>query len=109
MQQTLADFRRFTGKQLANYVDNRLSSAIGAVIRNNDLEDRERQIWLPGWHAEGLASEKFWNQKLAYVHMNPVRKGLVREPAHWRYSSANYWVNNGESDLPISSVQMDNQ
>ena len=50
-----------------------------------------------------------WKQKLGYIHMNPVRKGLVREPEHWRYSSANYWVNNGESDLPISSIQVENE
>jgi REP element-mobilizing transposase RayT len=109
LQLSLSDFRKYTGNQLANYIDNHLSPAIAAVIRSKDLDDRERQVWQPGWHAEGLATEKFWKQKMGYIHMNPVRKGLVWEPEHWRYSSANYWVNDGKSDLPISSIQVENE
>jgi len=27
-------------------------------------------------------------QKLEYMHNNPIRRGYVDEPVHWRYSSA---------------------
>ena len=27
-------------------------------------------------------------QKLEYIHGNPVRRGYVDDPVHWRYSSA---------------------
>ncbi len=27
-------------------------------------------------------------QKLDYIHYNPVRRGYVDDPVHWRYSSA---------------------
>ena len=27
-------------------------------------------------------------QKLDYIHLNPVKRGYVDEPCHWRYSSA---------------------
>jgi hypothetical protein len=27
-------------------------------------------------------------QKLEYMHLNPVRRGYVDDPVHWRYSSA---------------------
>jgi putative transposase len=27
-------------------------------------------------------------QKLEYMHNNPVRRGYVDDPMHWRYSSA---------------------
>lgn len=27
-------------------------------------------------------------QKLDYIHMNPVEAGFVSEPEHWKYSSA---------------------
>jgi putative transposase len=32
------------------------------------------------------------NQKLDYVHDNPVVRGLVSGPEHWRYSSAHEWL-----------------
>ena len=27
-------------------------------------------------------------QKIAYIHNNPVNRGYVDAPVHWRYSSA---------------------
>jgi hypothetical protein len=27
-------------------------------------------------------------QKLEYMHVNPVKRGYVDDPLHWRYSSA---------------------
>jgi len=27
-------------------------------------------------------------QKLDYIHQNPVKRGYVDQPEHWRYSSA---------------------
>jgi hypothetical protein len=68
------------------------------------LNDRSRQVWLPVWHAEGLASEAFLNQKVDYIHQNPVRKGYVCVPEHWRYSSAKYWLDGEEGEIPISPV-----
>jgi len=30
--------------------------------------------------------------KLDYLPANPVRRGLVASPEHWRYSSAHEWL-----------------
>jgi len=105
LQQTLTDFRKFTGRKLADHVDNNLSASLAEAIRRIELEDRERRVWQSGWHAEGLAGENFWKQKMNYIHENPVRKGYVRLPEHWRYSSAGYWLNGEEGDVPVVPVQ----
>jgi hypothetical protein len=39
---------------------------------------------------------------MEYMHSNPVRKGLVLKPEHWRYSSARAWLNGEENDAKIS-------
>ena len=31
-------------------------------------------------------------QKIEYVHQNPVQRGYVDLPEHWRYSSARSYV-----------------
>lgn len=31
-------------------------------------------------------------QKLEYIHNNPVRRGWVASPEHWRWSSAHEWL-----------------
>jgi len=46
------------------------------------------QVWQEGAHPQQLASLEMANQKLDYMHHNPVRRGYVDEPVHWRYSSA---------------------
>jgi putative transposase len=109
LQPTLADFRKFTGRKLADYIDNNLSESLATVIRRKDLADRDRQVWQPGWHAEGLVSENFWKQKMNYIHENPVRKGYVRLPEHWRYSSAGYWINGEDGDVPVVPLQSEEE
>jgi putative transposase len=44
-------------------------------------------VWLKEFSAIDIWSHKFIRQKLHYIHMNPVRAGLVDHPAKWRWSS----------------------
>jgi len=37
-------------------------------------------------------SEAVMRQKLDYIHYNPVKRGYVDRPEHWRYSSARYYA-----------------
>ena len=39
------------------------------------------------------------HQAIEYIHLNPVRRGLVRRPEDWRWSSAADWM--GKTDVPI--------
>jgi hypothetical protein len=50
--------------------------------------DREYQLWQEGSHPELVWSEEMMRQKLEYIHRNPVERGYVARPEHWRYSSA---------------------
>jgi len=105
LQQTLVDLRKYTGRKLAQYIDDSLPEALAKVIHRNDLTDRDRQVWQPSWHAEGLMSESFWKEKMDYIHQNPVRKGYVRLPEDWRFSSAGYWLKQEIGDVPVVPVQ----
>ena len=99
---TLTEFRKFTGNKLANYIDNTLAESLSSVIRSTARTDRTRQVWRSGWHSEGLVSEAFLHQKMDYIHENPVKKGYVHSPEHWIHSSAGYWINQQECELPIA-------
>ena len=33
-----------------------------------------------------------------YIHLNPVRSGLVKDPHDWAYSDYDNWINNSDSD-----------
>jgi hypothetical protein len=107
VEQALTDFRKFTGRQLADYCDNHMPKGFGQAIAAKAGDDRERRIWLPSRHPVQLETEGFWRAKLDYLHDNPRRKGLVRQAEHWRYSSAAYWMSGDEeaSDVPLSAVE----
>lgn len=46
------------------------------------------QVWEEGSHPQLIESEGVLRQKLDYMHQNPVKRGYVDLPEHWRYSSA---------------------
>ena len=50
--------------------------------------DRTYQVWQEGNHPQAIQSEAMMWQKLEYMHDNPVKRGYVDDPLHWRYSSA---------------------
>lgn len=92
LETTVTDFRKFTGRKLADYCDQHLPACFRKVIRDAASDDRNRQIWQPSRHPEQIESERFWRQKIDYLHENPCRKGLVRRAVDWRFSSASYWL-----------------
>jgi putative transposase len=50
--------------------------------------DQTHQLWQEGSHPQQIQNDEMMLQKLDYIHNNPVRRGYVDDPTHWRYSSA---------------------
>lgn len=50
---------------------------------NNDF-----QLWQHNYHPIELDSNKLIDQKLDYIHHNPVKAGFVNRPEHYLFSSA---------------------
>ena len=60
------------------------------------------QFWIQKNHPIELVSPKWINQKLDYIHLNPVEAGIVELPEHYLYSSArNYVGQEGLIDVEI--------
>jgi hypothetical protein len=39
-----------------------------------------------------IISREMMVQKIEYIHANPVKRGYVDTPEHWRYSSARNYL-----------------
>ncbi len=93
---TMRDFRRHTSKAITAQLEadeNRLFLyVLGKAAEAQGRADTKYKVWSDDLHPESLVSEKFFLQKLNYIHDNPVRKGLVTRPEHWCYSSARAWI-----------------
>lgn len=106
LRQTLADFRKFTGRTLSDACATGRPNCFAEVLRKEAVVDRDRRFWQPSRHPEVVETERFWQQKCDYLHENPCRKGLVRRAADWRFSSAAYYASDGvvTVDVPITPV-----
>ena len=61
----------------------------------------KRQFWQQDNHPIEIWSLKVFEQKLDYVHYNPVESGFVTDPIDWKYSSARNYGNNDQTILEI--------
>ena len=65
--------------------------------------ESEHQVWQEGSHPQAMVSDEMMLQKLEYLHNNPVKRGLVAAPEHWRYSSAHGWCAGATTMLPCDA------
>ncbi len=50
--------------------------------------NKDFQLWQHHFHPIELNSNYLLDNKLDYIHLNPVKQGWVERPEHWVYSSA---------------------
>jgi len=62
----------------------------------------EYQFWQLGGHYVELSTNELMEQRLEYLHQNPVKAGFVEEPEQWYYSSArNYAGQQGRLEIVL--------
>ena len=66
----------------------------GAKNTNN----KDFQFWVQNNHPVQLNNPDMMQQRLDYIHNNPVEAGFVTEPHHWKWGSA-YDYNGGKQGL----------
>lgn len=106
LRSTLTAMRQYTGRMLADHCQQHLPAVFGQLINTPQRQDRARQFWQPSKHPVAIWSEPFYQSKLAYLHDNPRRKGLVRDGTHWRFSSAAFWMGDQKegSEVELTAV-----
>ena len=104
------DFKRFTSRKISKEAKNQneieLLNAFERARNENRVQDVSRyQVWQEGSHPEAIFTEEFARQKMDYIHMNPVKTGLVETADQWQYSSARAYLL-GEETYPVTDLLM---
>ena len=96
--------KRFIAYELVSLLnrDNK-TELLNYFKKHARTQDRaHHKIFSDGYDSLLVESHKFFLQKLNYIHNNPVRKGLSKEPEEYRYSSAsNYVTGSGYYQIDI--------
>ena len=74
-----------------------------AKLKLNSPQKRAHQyaLWLKEFFPVELWSLKFIQQKLQYIHNNPVRAGLCAHPADWKWSSYRAYFPHEPGSVPL--------
>lgn len=90
LPKSVASFKSYTAGRIIGRLVERQSPVLRllALHKARHKVDREHQVWQEGSHPEQIEGDAMMRRKLDYVHNNPVARGYVDDPLHWRYSSA---------------------
>ena len=57
-------------------------------------------LWQKDFSSIDLWTPRFISQKLNYIHLNPVRAGLCKHPAEWKWSSYRAYFPHAPGSIP---------
>jgi hypothetical protein len=73
-----------------------------AKLRHEEWKRKhDYSLWQQEKNVFSVFSEGIFMQKVNYIHLNPVRAGLVEEAIDYHWSSARIWQKRGAEDEPL--------
>lgn len=112
----IRDFKKFTAKNIFEKIQTEPESRREWMLERFHLateshsRNKNYQFWQYGNNPKEIYSNKFMWSKLDYIHLNPVRAGIVEKASHYIYSSAGDYVEKKglvlieKADTPIVDV-----
>ncbi len=95
MSDFLRDFKKFVAKRILESlekenIESRKKWMLARMkFRGTQVKRNEQyKFWEDSNHPVWIESTKFLEQKLNYIHMNPVKALIVEEPEQYIFSSA---------------------
>lgn len=88
-------FKSFTARRIVDYMKSAGPKQLLEQLRMLKMHHKtgqQFQVWQEGYHPKLIADEKILKRKIEYIHFNPVRRGYVDKPEHWRYSSSRNYI-----------------
>ncbi len=103
----LRDFKSYVGKQVVERLQAEGAFTLLDRFRNSRSRKRFRdpkyRVLQPDNDDRVIYSEKFFRQKLDYIHSNPVKKGLVPIAAEYPWSSCRSYLTGEEHPIRVDA------
>jgi len=105
---TIQSFKRHTAREPIRLCEQTNKDCLlnqFAYFKKAHKRDSDHQVWQGGIYPKLVQSDTMLTQKIAYIHENPVRRGWVDAPEHWRYSSGRNYFQDDQSVLEIDLLE----
>ena len=94
LSEILRDFKKHTAKEIIAQIKQEPESRRAWLLKEFETAGRDLKrikyykFWQDGNHPKEINTNHFLNEKVNYIHMNPVEEMLVEYPENYLYSSA---------------------
>jgi putative transposase len=107
----IRDLKSYTAKTIIEAADVNTESrrkwmrALFNFAGKKNKRNTEFQFWRQDNHPVELITKAFTEEKLNYIHNNPVQAGFVSKPEDWIYSSASNYAAGIENILEVILIE----
>ena len=98
----IRDFKKFTSKKILSLIENNPFESRNIWIGKMLRIDNRIWFWEGGYHGEEIYSKQFYDTKVNYIHLNPVRAGWVEKVEDFIWSSAGNYFGLKKSKLVLA-------
>lgn len=97
----IRDFKKYTSSKIVRAIESNTKES-----RRNWLLKKEDKIWFweEGYHGIEITSPDFFETKLNYIHLNPVRAKIVERAEDYYYSSCADYVGTKKGILDVEFI-----
>jgi putative transposase len=81
-----------------------LSKALQALKISVSRRLMQRPFWQPRYYDFNVFTHNKRVEKLKYMHLNPVTRGLVTSPEDWPWSTYRHYLLNAPTPAPITQA-----
>jgi putative transposase len=105
--EVLRYIKGITGRRVIDYLkEKNYESSLGKLRHGERKRGHSHSLWQQEKNVFSVFSERVFMEKVNYIHLNPVRAGLVESAIDYCYSSARIWQRCPTDDEP-SMVDID--
>jgi len=84
------------------------SVKVSSTRRINKLRGERGILWQGRFFDRALRTVKEYHDKVEYIHLNPVKRGLVATPEQWKWSSVHDYTGTARAvETPSSALPTD--
>lgn len=82
-----------------------LKQGVSRSLHKASGNERSHAFWETRFYDFNVRTKKKKVEKLVYMHLNPVKRGLVEQPDDWIWSSYSFYQEKGEILIRIDRVE----
>ncbi|MBA2524460.1 MAG: hypothetical protein H0V18_01565 [Pyrinomonadaceae bacterium] len=94
--------KAFIGRRVIDYLkENDYQGSLAKLRHEKWKREHTYSLWQQEKNVFSVFSEAVFMQKVNYIHLNPVRAGLVEKAIDYQWSSARIWQRCAFEDEPL--------